>query len=267
MKTVASSANQKPRPWKIWWLVAIVILLLCILVQIPAIWLLGKFAPDSKLIQQVSGNLWHGSAIVQLPPELSANPSSVVTGSVMWQWRPWALFLGKVGMDVEIESGQTRLQGQINRSFSQWQLQDWSGKIDKQTLSSVVNWQLPDAPIQINALSLSYDKSVGFEDVDGQLTWVGGEMGYPSGNKIYQILLPAMRADISNENKDNKQVIHANLVDNNNKRLGDLYIDNDAMLDVSLTQRFLENMPEYSGSAPADTAVVSVRQPLLGGQS
>lgn len=37
------------------------------------------------------------------------------------------------------------------------------------------------------------------------------------------------------------------------------------MLDVSLTQRLLENMPEYSGQAPQDTPVVSVRQPLLSG--
>ena len=37
------------------------------------------------------------------------------------------------------------------------------------------------------------------------------------------------------------------------------------MLDVSLTQRLLENMAEYKGEAPQDTPVVSVRQPLLAG--
>lgn len=41
-------------------------------------------------------------------------------------------------------------------------------------------------------------------------------------------------------------------MNNQDKRLGDLYIDGDNMLDVSLTQRLLENMPEYKGQAPQD---------------
>ena len=44
-----------------------------------------------------------------------------------------------------------------------------------------------------------------------------------------------------------------------------LYEVLDNMLDVSLTQRLLESMPEYTGQAPQDTPVVSVRQPLLNG--
>ncbi|WP_230655942.1 type II secretion system protein N [Psychrobacter sp. I-STPA10] len=261
----SSKSAQSERPRKIWWLVAVVVLALCVFVQLPAIWLFNKFAPDNNSIQQISGNIWHGSAIVQMPESFTTTATSPIPASITWQWRPLALFLGKLGADIDIESGQSQLHGQVNRSLSQWQLRDWSGKIDKQTLASFVNWQLPDAPIQVNAVSLNQVDDIGFEEVSGQLTWVGGDLGYPSGAKTYQILLPAMRADLSNEQKDGQQVLHANLVSQDGKRFGDIYIDNDAMLDVSLTQRFLENMPEYEGSAPADTAVVNVRQPLLGG--
>lgn len=261
----SSHTSQSKKPRKIWWLVVVAVLALCVLVQLPAIWLLNKFAPDNNSIQQVSGNIWHGSAIVQIPASLTNVNISPAPAAVTWQWRPLALLVGKLGAEVEIQSGQSQLHGQINRGFNQWQLRDWSGKLDKQTMASFVNWQLPDAPIQVNALSLNQVEDSGFEEVSGQLTWVGGELGYPSGGKTFQILLPAMRADLSNEQKDGQQVLHANLASHDGKRFGDIYLDNDAMLDVSLTQRFLENMPEYEGSAPADTAVVNVRQPLLGG--
>ena len=153
-----------------------------------------------------------------------------------------------------------------------------SGKIAPETLGSVVDWQLPNTPIQVNNVSLkrqsrsskvadneSVKNLSGFSQADGQLTWVGGEVGYPSGGKVFYITIPALRAELSAEQKNNKNLLHINLVNNQDKRLGDLYIDGDNMLDISLTQRLLESMPEYKGQAPQDTPVVSVRQPLSNG--
>ena len=153
-----------------------------------------------------------------------------------------------------------------------------SGKIAPETLASVVDWKLPNTPIQVNNVSLTRQSGSsatagndtvknpsGFSQADGQLTWVGGEIGYPSGGKVFYLTMPAMRAELSAEQKNNKNLLHINLLNNQDKRLGDLYIDGDNMLDVSLTQRLLESMPEYKGKAPQDTPVVSVRQPLLNG--
>jgi general secretion pathway protein N len=233
-------------------------------------------------VQHVSGNLWQGSAIWQLP--VSATP---LTGAAEWSWQPWHLLWGKLGAEVDISSEQTRLNGQVKVGTSSWQVQNMSGKIAPETLASVVDWQLPNAPIQVNNVSLkrqaaasnsangstisgpnnsgSATKAAGFSEASGQLTWVGGEVGYPSGGKVFYITMPALRAELSAEQKNNKNLLHINLVNNQDKRLGDLYIDGDNMLDVSLTQRLLENMPEYKGQAPQDTPVVSVRQPLLNG--
>jgi general secretion pathway protein N len=145
-----------------------------------------------------------------------------------------------------------------------------SGKIAAETLVSVVDWQLPNTPIQLNNVSIQRqsaagDKSAGFHKADGQLTWVGGEVGYPNAGKILYITMPPMRAQLSSEQKNDNHLLHVNLLNNQDKRLGDLYLDGDNMLDVSLTQRLLENMPEYQGQAPQDTPVISVRQPLLTG--
>ena len=274
MPQVSTSSHKRPR--KLWWLFGFVLFALFAVLQMPAAWLLEKYAPDTPYVQHVSGNLWQGSAIWQLP--VSATP---LTGAAEWSWQPWHLLLGKLGAEVDISSEQTRLNGQVKVGSSSWQVQNMSGKIALETLASVVDWQLPNAPIQVNNVSLKRQSAAnaaastssensgknvaGFSEASGQLTWVGGEVGYPSGGKVFYITMPALRAELSAEQKNNKNLLHINLVNNQDKRLGDLYIDGDNMLDVSLTQRLLENMPEYKGQAPQDTPVVSVRQPLLDG--
>ncbi|MDN5694846.1 MAG: type II secretion system protein N [Psychrobacter sp.] len=270
MPHVSTSSHKRPR--KLWWLLGFIFFALFAVLQMPAAWLLEKYAPDTPYVQHVSGNLWQGSAIWQFP--VSATP---LTGAAEWSWQPWHLLLGKLGAEVDISSEQTRLNGQVKVGTSSWQIQNMSGKIAPETLSNVVDWQLPNTPIQVNNVSLkrqsaknseasSSDRNAaGFREASGQLTWVGGEVGYPSGGKVFYLTMPALRAELSAEQKNNKNLLHVNLINNQDKRLGDLYIDGDNMLDVSLTQRLLENMPEYKGQAPQDTPVVSVRQPLLSG--
>lgn len=273
MPHVSTSSHKRPR--KLWWLLGFILFALFAVLQMPAAWLLEKYAPDTPYVQHVSGNLWQGSAIWQLP--VSATP---LTGAAEWSWQPWHLLLGKLGAEVDISSEQTRLNGQVKVGTSSWQIQNMSGKIAPETLASVVDWQLPNTPIQVNNVSLkrqsaanaastssenSGKNAAGFSEASGQLTWVGGEVGYPSGGKVFYITMPALRAELSAEQKNTKNLLHINLANNQDKRLGDLYIDGDNMLDVSLTQRLLENMPEYKGQAPQDTPVVSVRQPLLNG--
>ena len=274
MPQVSASSHKRPR--KLWWLVGLILFSLFAVLQMPASWLLEKYAPDTPYVQHVSGNLWQGSAIWQMPVSATS-----LTGTAEWSWQPWHLLLGKLSADVDINSEQTRLNGQVKIGLNSWQVKNMSGKIAPETLANVVDWQLPNTPIQVNNVSLkrqsgsnmsadtdpsrSSSKLTGFSQADGQLTWVGGEIGYPSGGKVFYLTMPALRAELSAEQKNNKNLLHINLLNNQDKRLGDLYIDSDNMLDVSLTQRLLENMPDYKGQAPQDTPVVSVRQPLLNG--
>ncbi len=266
MSQASISSNKRPR--KLWWLIGLLVFALFALLQMPASWVLQKVAPQSPYVQHVSGNLWQGAAIWQVP--VSKVSKAPLIGSLSWHWQPWQLLLGKLGADVDISSGQTQLDGQLKVSRSSWQVADMTGRIAPDTLRQVVDWQLPSTPIQVNSVSLQRqfakgERSAGFKTAEGQLTWVGGEVGYPSAGKVFYITMPALRAELSTEQKNSNNLLHINLLDNQDKRLGDLYVDGDNMLDVSLTQRLLENMPEYKGQAPQDTPVVSVRQPLLSG--
>ena len=272
MPQVSASSHKRPR--KLWWLIGLVLFALFAILQMPAAWLLEKYAPETPYVQHVSGNVWQGAAIWQIP--LSATP---LIGAAEWSWQPWHLLLGKFGAKIDISSEQTRLSGQVKIGANSWEVKDMSGKIAPETLTRVVAWQLPNTPIQVNNISLkrqsgsndgdsnsdSNRNTSGFRQASGRLTWIGGELGYPSGGKIFYLTIPALRAELSTEQKNNKNLLHINLVNNQDKRLGDLYLDGDNMLDVSLTQRLLESMPEYKGKAPQDTPVVSVRQPLLNG--
>ena len=260
MATSQDFAQKRPR--KLWWLIGFALFMLMVLLQMPASWLLGKYAPDNRYVQYVSGNIWQGSLIWQLP-----SGGSMLTGSGTWTWRPWQLFLGKLGADVELQSGQTRLEGQLGVGRHGWEVADMDGKIAPETLRQWVSWQLPETPIQVNNLQLAYQEATdaqaaGFYEADGQLTWVGGTLGYPSGGQYLYLTVPPMHAQLSAEQKDNQARLQMHLLDNQDKRLGDIYIDGNQMLDISLTQRLLENVPSYQGSAPQDTNVVTVRQPL-----
>lgn len=268
------SSNQRPR--KLWWFFGLLVFVLFALLQMPAAWIVDKFAPKSPYIQHVSGNLWQGSLIWQLPTIAQSTTrdtsQSPLTGSATWIWQPWQLVMAKIGADVEVSTGQTRLAGQVKIAQSSWQLDGVHGKIVPETLSHIADWQLPNTPIQVNELSLQRQfhqgadtSPAGFIQADGQLTWVGGEVGYPSGGKMFHLTIPALRAQFSHEQKNNQNFLHIHLLNHQDQRLGDLYLDGDNMLDVSLTQRLLETMPEYKGQAPQDTPVVSVRQPLLAG--
>ncbi len=253
------SSNTAKRPSKIWGLLALIILMVCLLVQLPISWIAQRVIPNNPYIQWVSGNIWYGSASWQLP---ATGQSKILNGNATWQWKPLKLFTGKLSADVEISTGKTKLNGEMNIGLQSAQLQKLSGRIHQETLASIVNWQLPDAPIQVNNIGIKMDKKTGFNEATGQLTWVGGQLGYPYAGMVQQVNLPALKIDLSTEEKAENKVLHAHIVNQEDKTLGDLYLDKEGMLDISLTQRLLENVASYKGSAPKDSPVISLRQPI-----
>lgn len=258
------------RPTKLWWLVGLMLLCLSLVIQLPAQWLVQKFAPNNPYLQQISGNLWQGQANWQI----NARPNMPLAGSIDWRWQPWHLLTGKVGMAVDIRTGKTDLQGVVKFNKTSWQANDFNGKISHDTLAQLVSWQLPDTPITIKALSIDKNKQ-GYQDAKGSMSWAGGDLGYPTGGKTYLIKLPTMQGNLTADKANGPAAnastgnatasgksLHLALTTPQGERLGDFYIDQDNMIDVSLTQRLLKNMPAYKGKGADDSVIVSIRQPL-----
>ena len=258
----ADMPARRPSPW--WWLLGLLLFAASLIVQLPAAWLVKKFAPNNPYLQHVSGNLWHGQANWQL----GVRPNQPLVGTVDWQWQPWRLLTGNMGFAVKIDSRQTHLTGDIALGRKAWQVIDLSGKIAPETLRQLVDWQLPDTPLVLKNVQVKKTKQ-GYPKAEGALNWTGGEVGYPNAGRVYQLNLPTILGTLSSEMargannaSTNGATLHLALTNEQGQRLGDLRLDNDGMLDVALTQRLLKTMPKYQGKGVDDSVIVTTRQPI-----
>jgi general secretion pathway protein N len=241
------------QPRKSVWFLAAILLLLFILLQLPAAWILARALPQHQYIDHVTGNVWQGQADWR---------AKGVEGVLTWRLRPWEFLLLRVGADIDIQTGDTQLTGRIHVGRQHWQISQLDGKIASSTLATLLPWQWPESPIQVRQLSVGKDPS-GWTDVAGQLNWGGGALGYPFEGRVEHAALPPMVGKIQLDHTR----LHLALTDASQGRMGDFYLSADQMLDVQLTQRLLASVAGYRGQAGLDTAVISTRQPLasLGG--
>lgn len=237
------------QPGKGWWIFAVLLLLLFIALQLPAAWIIARISPNNPYIDSVSGSIWQGQADWHVQN---------IQGVMSWKLRPWTLLLLRAGADVEIRTGDTRLNGQMALGLKQRRIEHLNGQISTQTLSTLLPWQWPDSPIQLRDLKIIYHKQQGWQDADGQLNWAGGVLGYPFESRIERASLPPLTARLTAE----KGRLQLNLTTAQNERMGDIYLSPDSMVEVQLTQRLLLTVAGYRGQAGLDTAVVSTRQPL-----
>lgn len=77
MPQASIPSNKHPR--RVWWLIGLLVFALSATLQMPAAWVVEKYAPESPYIQHVSGNLRQGSAIWQ-----SSASEVALTGAVQW---------------------------------------------------------------------------------------------------------------------------------------------------------------------------------------
>ncbi|GAA5013425.1 type II secretion system protein N [Acinetobacter puyangensis] len=235
---------------RFWAILFLVLFALFIVLQVPAVWLLKKFAPDQRMLQNVSGNIWQGQADWNI---------NTLQGTVHWSTRPWELLRLRVASQVTIHSGQTQLQGVIAYGVAKnIYLQHFNGKISPETLSALVAWQWPSTSINVKDLSVNYKGKTGFQSAEGQLSWSGGMLNYPIGQRFERIDIPPLVGEVSGE----KEKLKLLLKDSQKQRMADMLVGADGMLDVQITQRFLLHSPSYQGKAGLDTAVISTRQPL-----
>lgn len=237
------------QPGKGWWFFGIFLLLIFIVLQLPAAWIIARVSPNNPYIDSISGSIWQGQADWHIQQ---------VQGVVSWKLRPWTLLLLRAGADIELRTGDTRLNGRVAISPNQRRVEKLNGQISTQTLSSLLPWQWPDNPVQVRDLKVIYHQKNGWQDADGQLNWPGGLLGYPFEGRVERANLPPMLARLSVQ----QNRLQLNLTTIQNERMGDIYLSADQMLEVQLTQRLLLTVAGYRGQAGLDTAVVSTRQPL-----
>ena len=240
---------------KFWLLAFVALFSLFLLLQVPAAWLLKKFAPELRTLHNVNGNIWTGQADWQ---------TAQLKGTLHWNTRPWELIRLRSAANITIHSGQTQLEGVISYGLGQrFYIKNLKGDISSETLNQMMPWQWPATAIKLQNVNMTYKKQVGFEDVEGNMTWAGGTLNYTVGSRNERIDIPPLVGTLSHQDNKFKLLIQ----DSQKQRMADLTLGADQMLDIQITQRFLLHSPSYKGQAGMDTAVITTRQPLrsLGG--
>lgn len=238
-----------------WWIFAISVFLIFVVLQIPAAWLISKFYKNNQVLQNVSGNIWQGQADWH---------KGNLKGSLSWKTRPLDLFLLRRGAEIEVHSGNTQLDGVVGYGFGKKIIiRNLNGQVAPETLKSVVDWQWPTNAIQLRDIHFNFKKEQGFAQAEGTLQWAGGNLVYSYAQRQERMTMPSLQGKLSDENS---QLIFE-MGDLRGQKLIALALDKDLMLNVQLTQRLLLNIPSYQGKAGLDTYVISSRQPLLKGGS
>ena len=238
-----------------WWIFAISVFLIFVVLQIRAAWLISKFYKNNQVLQNVSGNIWQGQADWH---------KGNLKGSLSWKTRPLDLFLLRLGAEIEVHSGNTQLDGVVGYGFGKKIIiRNLNGQVAPETLKSVVDWQWPTNAIQLRDIHFNFKKQQGFAQAEGTLQWAGGNLVYSYAQRQERMTMPSLQGKLSDENS---QLIFE-MGDLRGQKLIALALDKDLMLNVQLTQRLLLNIPSYQGKAGLDTYVISSRQPLLKGGS
>lgn len=238
------------RKAKIWFVVFVSLVALFILLQVPASWLIHKFAPNLRMLQNVNGNIWQGQADWHV---------NNLQGTVHWSTRPWEIIRLRLASNITIHSGQTQIDGIVGYSITKKiHLNRLNGKVSPETLNQLMPWSWPSTTINMQDVNVVFKKAQGFDNAEGKLTWAGGSLTYPIAQRLERIDIPPLVADLSAE--QNKLKISTK--NTQQQRMADFVVGEDGMLDVQITQRFLLHSPSYKGQAGLDTAVISSRQPL-----
>ena len=236
-----------------WWLFALLTFVVFVLLQVPAAWLIAKFYKNNQSLHNVSGNIWQGQADWK---------QGQLRGTLTWSSRPLDLLLLRVAAQVQIDSGQTHVQGKVAYGLAKTlHIQQLNGEIAASTLQQLTQWQWPSSSIRLQEINLKYQKQHGFAAADGQLHWQGGNLQVPFSGRQERIDVPALQAQL----KDQQNQLLLDVRDQREQKMLNAGLDANLMLDLQLTQRFLLNNPNYQGQAAMDSYVLSTRQPLLRG--
>ncbi|WOE30645.1 MULTISPECIES: type II secretion system protein N [unclassified Acinetobacter] len=244
---------RKKAKYALWWFFAVSVLLICIVLQIPAAWLMNQFNKNNQNFYNVVGNVWNGQADWE---------KGQLKGTIHWHYRPLDLLLFKVSSHVQLYSDKSQLEGIVGYRLGDWIFQSIEGEISPDTLRKLNSWRWPNSTLFIHDFNTRYRKKTGFENSSGQLQWQGGELVYRLAMHQEQMLLPALNGQfLSDQGK-----LIADIRNQKTHKMLYLVLDANGILDLQVTQRMMQHASGYTGQAAIDSYVISMRQPLIKGR-
>lgn len=233
-----------------WVLLVTLLLILFLIVQTPAR-IMANFLPDSarSSLHMWGGTIWSGQV---------DGKYKEISGQLRWRLKPLAWLRLKLGLEIEIITNGSQFNAELLWGGSSWQLLDAKGQIASHEIQQMLQgWKLPNAPIMIQNLTLSYSQQA-WQHSQGVITWQGGSLDYVLEGQTQHLNLPVVGIFI----KDNKNDLELVLKDTQQDANLATFMVRGDILESRLTQRLLSYAPNYRGVAEPDAIVVTSTQPL-----
>ncbi len=110
----------------------VLLYLLFLVVQMPAVWVAGRLPADSPVqLHQVEGDLWHGSVG---RVTWNSGMDTLDLGRLRWRWQPGELLHGGLGFALELGQASRMLKGSLRYGGDGVHLRDVRGELDAPVL-------------------------------------------------------------------------------------------------------------------------------------
>lgn len=209
-------------------------------------------------VNQVSGSLWQAKMqlhIVPLP-ELG-------TLQGHWEIQPWALFVGKLKLQLDLESADLRLQLPLTVQQTQLQIEAGQGYLDLAPLQPIFAREHGRAEGSVELQNLNTTialEPLQIKDISGQLTYSGGDIGILIDNKPVQASMPPLLGRLA------KTAAQAQLTATTPEGLNlfDAFVKDDGWAGIVIKRNFIDVLGQaWPMKAEPDDVVFEVSRKVL----
>lgn len=207
-------------------------------------------------IQRVSGTLWHGQAQLQAP--------QIGALELDWQLSPLALLAAQADLQLQVRGNGLELQtNAVLTASQQLTLTNARGSVSSALLEPMLRRGRASlaGEFEVNALAARIqlaEKRI--DELDGQIIFSGGDVGFPVDGKPIQAQLPLLVGQLQSE--QDKSVV--NIETQEGLPIGQAFLQQDGWGGVAIRRRFLDILGQrWPAEATEETVIFEVSQKIL----
>lgn len=205
-------------------------------------------------VEGVGGSLWDGFVVGR--PQGPFNERVVAR----WNFKPGSLLLGRLAIEMGVESSGFKLNGTAYAGLSGKGVYDVTAAADASVLNPVLQTLAVTAKgeLSVDALSVALNNDMQVDEASGSLLWKGGNVSASFAGSPEQYAVPPIAGIVSQ--RMNGAFVDLKQIDGN-KALGDVGLTGDGILSVTVLQRVmtLAGMPAND----EEKVLIKTQQPLF----
>lgn len=207
-------------------------------------------------IQQVSGTVWDGQVRFQNPQLGSLDAH--------WQLNPWKLLSTQADLNLDIRGDGIQLNGQVMMGTDrQLHVMNTTGLLSSKHLQPMLRQGRASlqGDFEVTGLTAQLDvESRQIRQLDGQLIFSGGDVGFLVDGKPVQATLPLLVGVLQRE--ADKSVL--DIQTQEGLPVGQGFIQNDGWGGIAIRRRFLDILGQrWPAEATEETVIFEVSRKIL----